>query len=98
MPKKKYRILSNKNQSYIGSNYIFNRIFNDNIKSNGDKTSELLQRANYIRDVNGIYNILPLGFRVINKIIDFLNKHLEKLNSHAMSLSILQAKKIMEYI
>ncbi|CAD51934.1 proline--tRNA ligase [Plasmodium falciparum NF54] len=94
VPKKKYRILSNKNQSYIGSNYIFNRIFNDNIKSNGDKTSELLQRANYIRDVNGIYNILPLGFRVINKIIDFLNKHLEKLNSHAMSLSILQAKKL----
>ncbi|CDO64312.1 proline--tRNA ligase, putative [Plasmodium reichenowi] len=94
VPKKKYRILCNKNKSYIGSNYIFNRIFNDNIKSNGDKTSELLQRANYIRDVNGIYNILPLGFRVIHKIIDFVNKHLEKLNSHAMSLSILQAKKL----
>ncbi|SOV76478.1 proline--tRNA ligase, putative [Plasmodium sp. gorilla clade G3] len=94
VPKNKYRILNNKNNSYIGSNYIFNRVFNDNVKANGDKSSELLQRANYIRDLNGIYNILPLGFRVINKIIDFINKHLEKINSHCLSLSILQAKKL----
>ncbi|SBT33648.1 proline--tRNA ligase, putative (aPRS) [Plasmodium ovale wallikeri] len=81
-------------ESYFGSKYIFNKIINSNVKKNGDKTSELLIRANYIRDVNGCYNILPLGLRVIYKIINFLNKELTKLNSHCVSLSILQSKKI----
>ncbi|CRG99464.1 proline--tRNA ligase, putative [Plasmodium relictum] len=82
------------NQSYFGSKYLFNRIFNDSIKQKGDKASELLQRANYVKDINGLFNILPLGFRVINKIINFINKHLEKINSHCLSLSILQTKKL----
>ncbi|SBT71028.1 proline--tRNA ligase, putative [Plasmodium malariae] len=87
-------VLSCNKKSYFGSEYIFNKIYNDNIKQNGDKASELLQRANYIRDVNGLYNILPLGLRVINKIKYFVNHHLEKINSHCLMLSILQAKKL----
>ncbi|CRG96800.1 proline--tRNA ligase, putative [Plasmodium gallinaceum] len=82
------------NQSYFGSKYVFNRIFNDNIKQKGDKASELLQRANYVKDINGLFNILPLGLRVINKIIHLINRHLEKLNSHCLSLSILQTKRL----
>ncbi|GAW80316.1 proline--tRNA ligase [Plasmodium gonderi] len=85
--------LINTNNSYLGSEYIFNKICNDSVKHKGDKASELLHRANYIRDVNGLYNILPLGLKVIEKIIIFLNTHLRKINSHCLVLSILQAKK-----
>ncbi|CDU17653.1 prolyl-tRNA synthetase [Plasmodium yoelii] len=83
-----------RNKSYEGTKYIFNKIFNDNIKQNGDKASELLFRANYIKEINGLYNMLPLGMRVINKIKDFINNYLEKINSHSVFLSILQPKRL----
>ncbi|SCM20370.1 proline--tRNA ligase, putative [Plasmodium chabaudi adami] len=83
-----------RNKSYEGNKYIFNRIFNDNVKQNGDKASELLFRANYIKEINGLYNMLPLGLRVINKIKDFINNYLEKINSHSVFLSILQPKRL----
>ncbi|SBS95942.1 proline--tRNA ligase, putative (aPRS), partial [Plasmodium ovale curtisi] len=83
-----------RNKSYEGTKYIFNRIFNDNVKQNGDKASELLFRANYIKEINGLYNMLPLGLRVINKIKDFINNYLEKINSHSVFLSILQPKRL----
>lgn len=83
-----------RNKSYEGTKYIFNKIFNDNIKQNGDKASELLFRANYIKEINGLYNMLPLGLRVINKIKDFINNYLEKINSHSVFLSILQPKRL----
>ncbi|ANQ07375.1 Uncharacterized protein PCOAH_00016680 [Plasmodium coatneyi] len=77
----------------MGSEFIFNRICNDTEKKNGDKASELLQRANYIKDVNGLYNFLPLGYKSIEKLIQFLNIHLKRVNSHCLFMSILQAKK-----
>ncbi|KMZ93755.1 prolyl-t-RNA synthase [Plasmodium vivax Mauritania I] len=77
----------------MGSESIFNKICNDTDKQSGDKASELLQRANYIRDVNGLYNLLPLGYKSIEKIISFLNTHLKRVNSHCLFMSILQAKK-----
>ncbi|CAA9987522.1 proline--tRNA ligase, putative [Plasmodium knowlesi strain H] len=81
------------NHSCMGSESIFNKICNDTEKKNGDKASELLQRANYIKDVNGLYNLLPLGYKSIEKLIHFLNIHLKRVNSHGLFMSILQAKK-----
>lgn len=81
------------NSSCRGAEYGFGRCGGDGVKHMQDKASELLHKSNYVTEINGVFNILPLGYRVIEKLKRVINSHLEKLHSQCLHLSILQNKK-----
>ena len=61
------------------------------------KNAELLIRAGYIqKEMAGVYDYLPLGLRVINKIKKIVSEEMEKIGSEEILLSTIQNKEIWE--
>lgn len=61
------------------------------------KNAELLIRAGYIhKEMAGVYSLLPLGFKVINKIKEIINEEMQKLGSSELIMSTLQKKENWE--
>lgn len=59
------------------------------------KNAQLLIRGGYIfKEMAGVYDLLPLGFRVINKIKKIISEEMEKLGSEEISMTSLQNKEI----
>ena len=59
--------------------------------------SKLLTRAGFIRrEVSGVYNYLPLGIRVLNKISDIVREEMNAINGQELLLSSLQNKESWE--
>ncbi len=57
----------------------------------------LLYQGGFIRELSaGRYEFLPLGLRVQQKIIDLIDKEMEKIGSQRMSIPILQPLKIWQ--
>src|SRR3989344_872978 len=61
------------------------------------QNAELLIRGGFIhKEMAGVYSYLPLGFRVINKIINILREEMNKIGGQELHLTALQDKKIWE--
>lgn len=76
---------------------LYSKLFGKTIKeSPKDETSinaKLLIRAGFIRkEVAGVYNFLPLGLRVLNKISNIIREEINKAGGQELLLSSLQNK------
>lgn len=61
------------------------------------KNADLLIRAGFIhKEMAGVYSLLPLGLRVINKIKRIVAEEMEKLGSTEILMSSLQTKEVWE--
>jgi len=57
------------------------------------KNAQLLIRAGYInKEMAGVYSLLPLGLRVVNKIKKIVAEEMEKIGSEEIIMSTLQNK------
>lgn len=55
------------------------------------KNAQLLIRAGYInKELSGVYDFLPLGLRVLNKIISVIRKEMNAIGGQELTLSSLQ--------
>src|SRR3989344_1642349 len=75
----------------------YSKLFGKTIKEiSKEETSinaKLLTRAGFIRkEVAGVYNFLPLGLRVLNKIAQIVREEMNKAGGQELSLSALQNK------
>lgn len=76
---------------------LYSRLFGKTIKEiSKEETSinaKLLTRGGFVRkEVAGVYNFLPLGLRVLNKIAQIVRKEMNKADGQELSLSALQNK------
>src|SRR3989344_4924746 len=61
------------------------------------KNAQLLIRAGYIhKELAGVYSILPLGLKVVNKIKKIVSEEMEKLGSNELIMSTMQNKALWE--
>ncbi|MCR4279422.1 MAG: His/Gly/Thr/Pro-type tRNA ligase C-terminal domain-containing protein [Candidatus Zambryskibacteria bacterium] len=61
------------------------------------KNAILLTRAGFInKEIAGVYSLLPLGLRVVNKIKKIVSKEMEALGSSEILMSTLQPKELWE--
>ncbi len=66
-------------------------------KDEVSKNAELLIRAGYIyKEMAGVYTLLPLGLRVMNKITDIIREEMNAIGGVEMHLTVLQDKKVWE--
>ncbi len=61
------------------------------------KNAQLLIRGGYIhKEMAGVYSLLPLGFKVLNKIKKIVNEEMEQLDSEEIIMSTIQVKETWE--
>lgn len=61
------------------------------------KNAELLIRAGFInKEMAGVYSFLPLGLRVMNKIIAVIREEMNSIGGQEVHLTALQDKKVWE--
>lgn len=61
------------------------------------KNAQLLIRAGFIhKEMAGVYDYLPLGKRVLNKIIDIIREEMDAVGGSELSLTALQQKDVWE--
>lgn len=61
------------------------------------RNAELLLQAGFIhKQMAGVYNLLPFGNRVINRIANVIRDALEPLGAHELELASLQPKELWE--
>ena len=61
------------------------------------KNAKLLVRAGFIHKVMaGVYEYLPLGLRVLNKIKQIIREEMNAIGGQELSLTALQSKQVWE--
>ena len=61
------------------------------------KNAQLLIRAGYIhKEMAGVYSFLPLGLRVLNKVVGVIREEMNSLGAIELYLSALQDRKVWE--
>lgn len=66
-------------------------------KDEVSKNAQLLIRAGFIsKEMAGAYNYLPLGLRVLNKIINIIREEMNSLGGQEINMSSLQRKEVWE--
>ncbi len=66
-------------------------------KDEVSKNAELLIRAGFIhKQIAGVYAFLPLGLRVLNKIIAIIREEMDAIGGQELSLTALQEKELWE--
>jgi prolyl-tRNA synthetase len=66
-------------------------------KDEESKNAQLLIRAGFIhKEMAGVYDLLPLGLRVVNKIKKIVSEEMSNLGSEEILMSTLQNKEIWE--
>jgi len=76
---------------------LFTKTRKDAPKDEISKNAELFIRAGYIhKEMAGVYSYLPLGLRVMNKIVNIIREEMNKIGGQELSLTALQDKKIWE--
>lgn len=74
---------------------LFTKTQRDNPANEESKNAQLLIRAGYInKELAGVYDLLPLGIRVIENIKKIIREELEKLEAEEVLMSSLQDKSI----
>ena len=76
---------------------LFGKTIKDAPKDEVSLNSKLLTRAGFIRkEVAGVYNYLPLGIRVLNKISNIVREEMNAIGGQELLLSSLQNKESWE--
>ncbi|MEK9185092.1 MAG: aminoacyl--tRNA ligase-related protein [Patescibacteria group bacterium] len=66
-------------------------------KDEVSKNAQLLIRAGYIhKEMAGVYSLLPLGLRVMNKINDIIRHEMNTIGGEEVFLTVLQDKNLWE--
>jgi len=66
-------------------------------KDEVSKNAQLLIRAGFInKEMAGVYSFLPLGLRVLNKIIEIIREEMNSIGGQEVHLTALQEKKTWE--
>ncbi len=61
------------------------------------KNAQLLIRAGYIhKEMAGVYSFLPLGLRVMNKVVGIIREEMNAIGGQEVHLTALQDKKVWE--
>lgn len=61
------------------------------------KNAQLLIRAGYVhKEMAGVYSILPLGQRVLSKIVNIVKEEMDSVGGVQMKTSVLQSKDVWE--
>ncbi len=72
---------------------IFSKTRKESPKDETSKNADLLIRGGYIyKEMAGVYNYLPLGFRVLQKIIQVIREEMNQLSAEEVFLASLQEK------
>ncbi len=76
---------------------LFTKTCKDAPKDEVSKNAQLLIRAGFIhKEMSGVYSFLPLGLRVLNKIIGIIREEMNKIGGQELSLTALQDKQVWE--
>lgn len=84
---------------YVGmrQSQLFTRTKRENPSDEEAKNAQLLIRGGYIyKEMAGVYALLPLGLRVVNKIKKVVSEEMEKIGSQEIIMTTLQNKEIWE--
>src|SRR3954465_15370773 len=61
------------------------------------KNAQLLIRSGYIhKEMAGVYSLLPLGYRVVEKIISIVKEEMDAIGGIQMKTSAIQSKEVWE--
>ncbi|MFC1595040.1 proline--tRNA ligase [Patescibacteria group bacterium] len=72
---------------------LFGKIFHKDPKDETSINAKLLIRGGFIsKEMSGVYNFLPLGLKILNKITDIVRDEMEKAGGHELLMSALQNK------
>lgn len=76
---------------------LFTKTRKDAPKDEVAKNAQLLIRAGYVyKEMAGVYAYLPLGLRVMNKIIGIIREEMDAIGGQEVSLTALQQKETWE--
>ena len=76
---------------------LFTRTKRENPSDEVAKNAQLLIRAGYIfKEMAGVYTILPLGYRVLEKIVKIVKEEMDAIGGVQMKTSALQSKEVWE--
>jgi prolyl-tRNA synthetase len=76
---------------------LFTRTKRENPKDEEAKNAQLLIRGGFIhKEMAGVYSILPLGYRVMDKIIAIVKEEMDSIGGVQMKTSALQSKEVWE--
>lgn len=76
---------------------LFTKTTKESPKDETSKNAVLLQRAGFIyKEMAGVYDLLPLGLRVFNKIVNIIREEINAIGGEEVLLSALQNKETWE--
>jgi len=76
---------------------LFTRVSRQVPKDEVSKNAQLLIRAGFIhKEMAGVYSFLPLGLRVLNKVIGVIREEMDAIGGQELSLTALQEKALWE--
>lgn len=76
---------------------LFTRTRKENPADEVAKNAQLLIRAGYIhKEMAGVYSLLPLGLRVVEKIVRIVKEEMDAIGGVQMKTSVLQNKEVWE--
>lgn len=77
--------------------HLFTKTRREAPKDEVAKNAQLLIRAGYInKEMAGVYSFLPLGLRVMNKIVQIIREEMNSIGGQEVHLTSLQDKKVWE--
>ncbi len=77
--------------------HLFTRTRREAPKDEVAKNAQLLIRGGYVhKEMAGVYSFLPLGLRVMNKIVNIIREEMNSIGGQEVHLSALQDKKVWE--
>lgn len=77
--------------------HLFTKTRREAPKDEVAKNAQLLIRAGYIhKEMAGVYSFLPLGLRVMNKIVGIIREEMNDIGGQELHLTALQDKKVWE--
>lgn len=75
--------------------HLFTKTRREAPKDEVSKNAQLLARGGFIhKEMAGVYSLLPLGLRVLNKIVQIIREEMNKVGGQEMLMSALQDKEI----
>jgi prolyl-tRNA synthetase len=76
---------------------LFTKTIKENPADEISKNAQLLTRAGFIfKQMAGVYNLLPLGLRVLNKINNIIREEMNKIGGQELFMTALQNKDLWE--
>src|ERR1700750_2623625 len=77
--------------------HLFRKTRREAPKDEVAKNAQLLIRAGYIhKEMAGVYDLLPLGLRVVEKIKHIVRDEMNKIGGQELLMSALQRKEVWE--